>query len=104
MPRADPVHHVKLHEGSVLADIFGKHEVAVNSHHHQGLDRIADGLEEIGFAGDGVLEAAVVPRYSGVLGVQWHPEVMAPLDHLQMALFERFVAATRLYSEQESAA
>jgi putative glutamine amidotransferase len=104
MPRAEPVHHARLVPGSGLEDVFGAIDLPVNSHHHQGLDRLAAGLEPAAWAGDGVLEAVVAPGYSWVVGVQWHPEVMAPLDHRQLALFERFVAATRRYSAERSAA
>ncbi|MBA2725114.1 MAG: gamma-glutamyl-gamma-aminobutyrate hydrolase family protein, partial [Actinobacteria bacterium] len=83
MPRVEPVHSVAVKEGSLLSDILGQEIVPVNSHHHQGLRHVADGIEEVGWSGDGVLEAVVAPNYRWVLGVQWHPEVMAPVDHRQ---------------------
>ena len=92
-PRAEAAHGVRFADGSLLAEVFGEH-ANVNSHHHQGLDDIADELEEIGWADDGVLEAVVAPGYSWVLGVQWHPEVMAPIANDELEIFKRFVAAT----------
>ena len=93
-PRAEPAHGARFAKGTVLAEIFGSH-AQVNSHHHQGLDEVADELEEIGWADDGVLEAVVAPRRTWVVGVQWHPEVMAPVHHDELEIFNRFVAATK---------
>ncbi|MGI8773621.1 MAG: gamma-glutamyl-gamma-aminobutyrate hydrolase family protein [Actinomycetota bacterium] len=104
MPRAEPVHHVRIKPGSLLEEIVGASEIPVNSHHHQGLEVVADGLEEIAWAGDGTLEAVVSRNHSWVLGVQWHPEVMAPVDHQQMKIFSAFLEATRLYLRTSAAA
>ena len=91
MPRAEPAHDARL-EGP-LEKIVGSGSTPVNSHHHQGLGRIAEGLEEIAWAEDGVLEGVYASGFSWVVGVQWHPEVMAPVDPRQLAIFEHFVAA-----------
>jgi gamma-glutamyl-gamma-aminobutyrate hydrolase PuuD len=42
-----------------------------------------------------VLEAVVAPEHYWVVGVQWHPEVMAPVSHEELDIFRRFVAATQ---------
>lgn len=104
LPRAEPVHRTRLTKGSALAEIFGETDIPVNSHHHQGIDDLADELIPVGYAGDGVLEAIELPTHTWVLGVQWHPEVMAPLDHRQMMLFEAFMVAARTYASERSAA
>jgi putative glutamine amidotransferase len=104
MPRAEPVHTLKIEPGCYLGEVFGKLEVPVNSHHHQGLDRVADGLDQVAWSGDGVLEAVIASGYSWVVGVQWHPEVMAPMASAQLRLFEEFVAASRSYTERTAAA
>ena len=96
MPRAEPVHDLQLNDGP-LARILGGPVGDANSHHHQGLDRVADGLEEIAWAEDGVLEAVYAPGNTWVLGVQWHPEAMAPVDAHQLAIFEHFVGAAQAY-------
>lgn len=97
-PRAEPAHGLHLGEGSLLAEIFGSVSVQINSHHHQGLDGAAGPLEEIGWAEDGVLEAVVSKEHSWVVGVQWHPEAMAPVDAAQLKLFEAFVSAVRSHA------
>jgi putative glutamine amidotransferase len=104
MPRAEPVHNIMIKSDSSLAEMLGGTEIPVNSHHHQGLEKVAPELDMIAWAGDGTLEAVVARDYTWVLGVQWHPEVMAPVDHRQMRIFGDFVDATRTYAERRSAA
>ena len=60
--------------------------VSVQCHHHQALDRVADGLDVTGRAADGTVEA--VERRGGafVVGVQWHPEQSASDVRLVAAL------------------
>jgi putative glutamine amidotransferase len=91
--RAEPAHEVHLRPGTWLADWLGE-RVPVNSHHHQGLDVIAEGLQEAGRAEDGVLEAVVSHAHSWVVGVQWHPEAMVPLDDTQLRIFRALVEAS----------
>lgn len=104
MPRAEPAHSISVKEGSILAQMFESNEVAVNSHHHQGVEKLADGLEEVAWAGDGILEGIVATNYSWVVGVQWHPEVMAPVDHKQKRIFEEFILATEKFAANKHAA
>ena len=96
-PMAEPAHSVALKEGSDLAEIMGSVSVQVNTHHHQGLDDVADSLEPIGWAEDGVLEAVVDKNHSWVLGVQWHPEAMAPVQEDELTIFKAFVDAAKSY-------
>jgi putative glutamine amidotransferase len=92
-PRAEPAHHLRLEPGSLVEKILETSETQVNSHHHQGLDQVAPALQEVGWAEDGVLEAVVSTQHSWVVGVQWHPEVMAPVDHRQLRIFDSLAAA-----------
>ena len=93
-PRAEPVHDVRVKSGSLLAEVIGTTEAPVNSHHHQGLEKVGAGLEEIAWSGDGVLEGVSLANHSWVLGVQWHPEAMAAVDATQKKIFDAFVRAT----------
>ena len=87
----DPVlHDVKLAHGSRVADAVGSDLVSGASHHHQGIDRLGDGLVAIGRSQDGLIEA--VEREDGwMVGVQWHPEETAPMDPAQQGLFDALV-------------
>jgi gamma-glutamyl-gamma-aminobutyrate hydrolase PuuD len=97
-PRAEPVHDVRIADGSILARVMGT-EGPVNSHHHQGLGKVSGSLEQIAWAEDGVLEAVVAPANTWVLGVQWHPEAMADTDEHQRGLFEEFLDAATAYDQ-----
>jgi putative glutamine amidotransferase len=99
-PSPGAVHKVHVEEDSVLAEILDETEIAVNSSHHQGLEGAPDGLEEIAWSEDGVLEAIVSRDHSWVVGVQWHPEAMAPVDDTQMRLFRAFVEASQAYAAE----
>lgn len=96
-PRAEAAHKVRVKERSPLVGMLGSTTAEVNSHHHQGLDRVGAGLEEIAWAEDGVLEAVMASDRTWVYGVQWHPEAMAPIDRRQLAIFEELVDAADAY-------
>jgi putative glutamine amidotransferase len=68
-------HEVRLLEGSLAARIAGETRHATKSHHHQGVERIGEGLAVSGFSvRDELPEAIELPERRFVLGVQWHPE------------------------------
>jgi putative glutamine amidotransferase len=68
-------HEVRLEPGSLAATAAGGERLAVKSHHHQGVDRVGDGLAVTGWAtGDEVVEAVELPGDGFALGVLWHPE------------------------------
>jgi putative glutamine amidotransferase len=92
---ADPVgHDVKLADGSRGADAMGTPVVSCSSHHHQGVDRLGEGLIATGWSEDGLVEAA--EREDGwIVGVQWHPEDTAATDPAQQGLFDRLVRLAR---------
>lgn len=92
-PLAEPAHKVTLKEDSIVAAAMGSTTVAVNTHHHQGLDIVAEPLDEVGYSEDGVLEVVVSREHTFVVGVQWHPEAMVPMDSAQKGLFHSFAEA-----------
>jgi putative glutamine amidotransferase len=68
-------HDVRLEPGSLAADAAGAERLTVKSHHHQGLDRIAESLTPSGWAtDDDCVEAIESDDGQFVLGVLWHPE------------------------------
>jgi putative glutamine amidotransferase len=71
-------HDVELLEGTLAMQVVGEARHATKSHHHQGVDRIGEGLLVCGrSAMDGLPEAIELPDRRFVLGVQWHPEADA---------------------------
>ncbi len=68
-------HDVDLDEGTLAARAAGETHHATKSHHHQGVDRLGEGLQISGSSSmDGLPEALEMPGKRFVLGVQWHPE------------------------------
>ncbi|HEX5310064.1 MAG TPA: gamma-glutamyl-gamma-aminobutyrate hydrolase family protein [Solirubrobacteraceae bacterium] len=68
-------HDVELVAGSLAARAAGETHHATKSHHHQGVDRLGEGLLVSGCSVmDGLPEAIEIPERRFVLGVQWHPE------------------------------
>jgi putative glutamine amidotransferase len=68
-------HDVRLKPGSLAARAAGTDRLTVKSHHHQGVDRIANGLRASAWATDDEsVEAVESPDGNFVLGVLWHPE------------------------------
>ncbi len=68
-------HDVALAEGSLAASATGELVHVTLSHHHQGVDRLGEGLVVSGSSTlDELPEAIELPGRRFVLGVQWHPE------------------------------
>jgi putative glutamine amidotransferase len=71
----DADHDVRLAEGSLAHRAAGEVMHATKSHHHQGIDRLGEGLVVTGWAVmDELPEALELDDRRFALGVQWHPE------------------------------
>jgi putative glutamine amidotransferase len=69
-------HDVRLEPGSLAAEACGELLHTTKSHHHQGVDRLGEGVVASGWSVlDELVEAIEVPAARFALGVQWHPEV-----------------------------
>lgn len=85
------MHAVKVLQGSRLATACGVPDPTGLSHHHQGFDRLGEGLTAVAWSDDGLVEA--IERQDGwMLGVQWHPEETAAYDPAQQGVFDAFIA------------
>jgi len=89
-------HAVRIAPGSRAAGILGE-EARIKSTHHQAPDRIGDGLEPVGWAEDGTVEALERPRGAFAVGVLWHPEAGE-----DKRLFEALVEEARTYRAARS--
>lgn len=68
-------HGLQLVAGGWLSQRHGGLlEAQVNSIHHQGVDRLGNGLSIEAYSQDGVVEAIRHRDHAFVVGVQWHPE------------------------------
>ncbi len=57
LPRYHLAHPVRLEPNSQLSKILAHPEIQVNSQHHQGIRRLANGLKPTAYAPDGIIEA-----------------------------------------------
>jgi putative glutamine amidotransferase len=93
-------HHVRLEHGSLAARAAREELHGTKSHHHQGVERLGEGLEVTGWATvDDLPEAIEVPGNRFALGVQWHPEADATSP-----LIAALVEEARVYREGRIAA
>ena len=90
-PRDEPGHTVRIASGTVLRDIVGAAEMAVNSAHHQAVREVAPGLVVDATAEDGVIEGIEDPGLRFCIGVQWHPEF--EISDGDKRIFAAFVTA-----------
>jgi putative glutamine amidotransferase len=87
------VHEVVLAPESQLAALYGRDRMRVNSIHHQAVDRPGRGMRVTATAPDGTIEG-IESEDGRVLGVQWHPELLAePAVREHLPLFQWLLAA-----------
>ena len=67
-------HKLLLDHESLLYRRLKREHVIVKSGHHQGIERVGNGLLAAGMSEDGVVEMVELPNYPFLLAVQWHPE------------------------------
>jgi putative glutamine amidotransferase len=105
--RQGKAHAIRITPGGWLHRLAGAAQIAVNSLHNQGIDRLAPGLVVEGVAPDGTIEAVRVvstpagPVLGYAVGVQWHPEYDWPTDAVSRAIFADFAEAVRSYVAEE---
>ncbi len=75
-PRDEPGHSVNVMVATLLHQIVGMDELAVNSAHHQAAQDVGEAVIINALAPDGVVEGIEDPRRRFCLGVQWHPEYL----------------------------
>ncbi len=92
-PTHEPSHPVSLGSGTPLQKQLGLDEAKVNSFHHQGIEKLADGLEPMAIAGDGLIESFFRPDSRFLWAVQWHPEMMFFHDENSRKIFKAFIDA-----------
>lgn len=96
----EPTHHaVEVDPGTSLA-VNGRRRITVNSHHHQGIDKVGEGGRVVARSlPDQLVEAVEWPQLRYALGVQWHPEELeldTTIAGLVAAAADRAAAASRI--------
>ena len=103
--RVGKAHSVSVTPGGWLHRVAGRTQIAINSLHNQGVDRLAAGLAVEGVAPDGTVEAVRVTTGQGfAVGVQWHPEYDWATDDVSRSILASFGDAVRLRTNTVSAA
>jgi putative glutamine amidotransferase len=86
------VHEVDIERGPAGIDAG---PITASCYHHQCIDRLGSGLDVVGRAEDGTIEAVDIDSAGWAFGVQWHPEDTAREDMRQLNVFRALVDASR---------
>lgn len=97
------VQHMEAHHRHVVHDVviergptgIAPGSITASCYHHQCIDRLGSGLEVVGRAEDGTIEAVTIDSAGWAFGVQWHPEDTAAADPPQLGVLRAFVDAAR---------
>lgn len=85
-------HTIHVEPGTHLAEVLGETDLAVNSFHHQALDRLGANLKVSARSEDNLIEGVELPGKDFIVGVQFHPEettqTVLPTANLFTALVE----------------
>lgn len=92
--REIPTHSVDIDENSILFDVLGS-RVLTNSFHHQCLKKVGNGFKVTATSKDGVIEAIEMEQASFVVGVQWHPEMMAKNSQIMLNIFKKLIKESK---------
>ena len=88
-------HPVRIQSGTQLWRVIKRNSLEVNTTHHQAVKQLGKGLLVNATADDGLIEGIESSQHSFVLGVQWHPEVLAKTQVLHRRIFTAFVSSCR---------
>ena len=87
------IHTCDLIPGSPLQQLLGTAQIGVNSFHHQAVKDVAPGLQVMAKAPDGIVEAVCKPDAKFFWAVQWHPEMLWPVEESSARIFRAFLDA-----------
>ena len=86
-------HRITIRPRTKLQAIIKRSHAEVNTTHHQAVKTLGRGLIINAIAADGIVEGVESTDYTFVLGVQWHPEVLAPRQQHQRSIFAALVSS-----------
>lgn len=92
LERSDLAHRAIVERGSLIEQILGTHQLAVNSLHHQAIKDPGKDIRICGWADDGIAEFLEVNGHRFVLGMQGHPEELYRDIPAFARLFQTFIA------------
>ncbi|MBO5247764.1 MAG: gamma-glutamyl-gamma-aminobutyrate hydrolase family protein [Clostridia bacterium] len=92
-PKFSPSHDVRIIVRTPLYEMTGVEQIKANSFHHQAIKKLGKGLEIMGIAEDGLIEAVYSAEERYVRAYQWHPERLFETDPQNRRIFEDFIQA-----------
>jgi putative glutamine amidotransferase len=81
------MHTIDITPDTLLAQVLGQTSMAINSYHHQAIDKLGRGLRINAKAKDGVIEGVESDDGRPILAMQCHPEAAAAVHPAMQALF-----------------
>lgn len=84
-------HTVEIKKGTKLNEILGD-KTLVNSFHHLAINEVAPGFIASAISKDGVIEAIEKEGDYFVVGVQWHPEMLASENEKMLNIFKKLIS------------
>lgn len=94
------LHNVTIQQNTLLAKITGQKSGAVNSYHHQAVEKVAPGFKITAYSDNKVPEAIETDGTrikTFVMGVQWHPERLTQNPLLSKPLGDYFLGEVKKY-------
>jgi len=85
-------HRITIQPRTLLKKIVGRSHTEVNTTHHQAVKTLGRCLIVNATASDGVVEGIESTGHTFVIGVQWHPEILASRQRHQRNIFSALVA------------
>lgn len=87
---SEKCHPIYINTNTTLNTILGNRYI-VNSAHHQCINKLAPNFIISSISPDGIIESIEMTNQPFVIGVQWHPEMLALKDNRMLQLFVVFV-------------
>jgi putative glutamine amidotransferase len=91
-------HPVQIQPGTQLERIVQRRRLEANTTHHQAVKALGRGLVTNATADDGMIEGIESPRHVFALGVQWHPEALAPRNPHHRRIFSGFISICKSFA------
>lgn len=88
-------HNIKIEPDSKLHDIIKVDNIDTNSHHHQSVKNLGEGLRITARASDGVVEAIETDDDRFIICIQAHPESLGHTIPEWKRLFDAFIEKTK---------
>lgn len=90
LPTEQGVHTVSFSKGTRTASLLPALKLCTNSHHHQAVRRVGEGLRISGSSPDGIVEALEAVNYD-IVAFQFHPERMIGSNPQFLQIFKKWV-------------